>query len=98
MYFDGAVNSTGYGIGAILISPKGKHYPIVVKVTFHYTNNIAEYKGYILGLKAALEFKVRGLEVYGDSMLIIFQTTGNGKPEIPNWYRTTSIRESVGAI
>ncbi|PKI58431.1 hypothetical protein CRG98_021189 [Punica granatum] len=50
MYFDGAVNSTGSGIGAVLISPDGRYYPV------------------------AIDFKVKELEVFGDSMLIIFQT------------------------
>ncbi|PKI56471.1 hypothetical protein CRG98_023109 [Punica granatum] len=27
MYFDGAVNSMGSGVGAVLISPDGRHYP-----------------------------------------------------------------------
>ncbi|PKI51783.1 hypothetical protein CRG98_027831 [Punica granatum] len=40
MYFDGAVNSTGSCIGAVLISPDGSYYPVVEKVDFPYTNNV----------------------------------------------------------
>ncbi|PKI36456.1 hypothetical protein CRG98_043153, partial [Punica granatum] len=57
MYFDGAVNSTGSGIGAVLISPDGRYYPIAAKVDFHCTNNVAEYEACILGLQAAIDFK-----------------------------------------
>ncbi|PKI74785.1 hypothetical protein CRG98_004803, partial [Punica granatum] len=31
MYFNGAVNSTGFGIGAVLISPDGRYYSIAAK-------------------------------------------------------------------
>ncbi|PKI64783.1 hypothetical protein CRG98_014852, partial [Punica granatum] len=44
MYFDGAVNSTGPGIGAVLISPEGRHFPVAAKIDFPCTNNIAEYE------------------------------------------------------
>ncbi|PKI50347.1 hypothetical protein CRG98_029256, partial [Punica granatum] len=79
MYFDGAVNSTGSGIGAVLISPDGRYYPVAAKIDFSCTNNVAEYEACILGLQAAIDFKVRELEVFGDSMLIIFQTLGQWK-------------------
>ncbi|PKI50907.1 hypothetical protein CRG98_028705 [Punica granatum] len=45
MYFDGAVNSVGSGVGAVLISSDGRHYPIAAKelaknfekISFAYT-------------------------------------------------------------
>ncbi|PKI58585.1 hypothetical protein CRG98_021048 [Punica granatum] len=79
MYFDGAVNSTGSGIGLVLISPDGRYYPIAAKVDFPCTNNVAEYEACIIGLQAATDFKVKELEVFGDSMLTIFQTLGQWK-------------------
>ncbi|XP_031378344.1 uncharacterized protein LOC116193739 [Punica granatum] len=79
MYFDGAVNSTGSGIGAVLISPDGRYYPVAAKIDFPCTNNVAEYEACILGLQAAIDFKVKELEVFGDSMLTIFQTLGQWK-------------------
>ncbi|PKI69672.1 hypothetical protein CRG98_009943, partial [Punica granatum] len=74
MYFDGAVNSTGSGIGAVLISPEGRHFPVTAKIDFPCTNNIAEYEACILGLQVAIDLKVKELEVFEDSMLTIFQT------------------------
>ncbi|PKI59190.1 hypothetical protein CRG98_020419 [Punica granatum] len=44
MYFDGAVNSMGSGIGAVLISPDGHYYPVSAKIDFPCTNNVAEYE------------------------------------------------------
>jgi ribonuclease HI len=43
---------------------------------FECTNNTTEYEACILGLEAALELKVRKIDVYGDSMLIICQVKG----------------------
>ncbi|XP_031387172.1 uncharacterized protein LOC116200463 [Punica granatum] len=79
IYFDGAVNSTGSRVGAMLISPNERHYPVAVKVDFSCTNNVAEYEAYILGLQATIDFKVKELEVFGDSILTIFQTLGQWK-------------------
>ncbi|PKI55436.1 hypothetical protein CRG98_024171, partial [Punica granatum] len=62
MYFDGAVNSVGSGVGVVLISPDGRHYPVAAKVDFSCTNNMAEYKVCIPGLQAAINFKVKELE------------------------------------
>ncbi|XP_031405685.1 uncharacterized protein LOC116214417 [Punica granatum] len=39
MYFDGAVNSVGSGVGAVLISSDGRHYPVAAKMDFSCTNN-----------------------------------------------------------
>ncbi|PKI67527.1 hypothetical protein CRG98_012111 [Punica granatum] len=74
MYFDGAVNSTRSGIGATLISSEGRHFPIAAKIDFPYSKKMAEYEACILGLQAVVDLKVKESEVFGDSMLTIFQT------------------------
>nr|KYP50687.1 Uncharacterized protein Mb2253c family [Cajanus cajan] len=73
MFFDGASNIMGHGIGAILISSQGKHIPVTARLDFECTNNMAEYEACILGLQAALDNEVTKLEVYGDSALVIYQ-------------------------
>ncbi|PKI75092.1 hypothetical protein CRG98_004566 [Punica granatum] len=83
MYFDGAVNSTGSGIGAVLISPEGCHFPVASKIDFPCINNVDEYEACILGLQAAIDLKVKELEVFGDSMLTIFQTLKEWKTKDP---------------
>ncbi|KAG8474311.1 hypothetical protein CXB51_033807 [Gossypium anomalum] len=40
--FDGASNAVGNGIGAVLVSPNGDHYPFTYKLDFDCTNNMAE--------------------------------------------------------
>ena len=73
MYFDGATNQNGNGIGVLLISPKGTHIPFSGKLNFPTTNNATKYKACIMGLQAALGLGVKELEVYDDLALIISQ-------------------------
>ena len=52
MFFDGAVNQYGNGIGVLLITPEGSHIPLAVKLNFEATNNMAEYEACIAGMEA----------------------------------------------
>ncbi|KAK5818480.1 hypothetical protein PVK06_023417 [Gossypium arboreum] len=70
--FDGASNVVGNGIGAVLVSPNGDHYPFTCKLDFDCTNNMVEYEACIMGLQAAIERGIKTLEVYGDSTLVIY--------------------------
>ena len=36
MYFDGAINQNGSGIGVLLISPKGTHIPFSGRLNLHH--------------------------------------------------------------
>ena len=42
MYFDGASNALGRGVGAMLISPDGNHCPFIAKLSYNCTNNVEE--------------------------------------------------------
>ncbi|KAG8488270.1 hypothetical protein CXB51_018004 [Gossypium anomalum] len=81
--FDGALNAVGNGIGAVLISPAGDHYPFTCKLDFDYTNNMAEYDACIMRIRAAIERKIRVLEVYGDSALVVYQLKGEWETRDP---------------
>ena len=63
MYFDGAANQLGFGIGVLLISPQGDHIPRSVHLAFSnrhpVANNIVEYEACILGLETALKLGIR---------------------------------------
>ena len=80
LYFDGATNQSGFGIGILLISPQGDHISKSVRLTFfdHHrlTNNIVEYEACITSLETALDLGVRNLEIHEDSNLVIQQTQG----------------------
>ncbi|GKV46606.1 hypothetical protein SLEP1_g53580 [Rubroshorea leprosula] len=83
LFFDGAVNQLGCGLGAVLVSPKGDHFPIAINLDFACTNNIAEYEACIAGMHAALDMNIQDLEIYGDSALIICQTNGEWQTKDP---------------
>ena len=73
MYFDGAVNQYGNGIGMLLITPNGLHVPLAVKLNFEVTNNMAKYKAYIARMEALWELRIKEAEVFRDSTLVIAQ-------------------------
>ena len=79
LYFDGATNTKGTEIGAILISPTGQHYPATAQLHFFCTNNTTEYEACINGLNMAIDLSVQELIVLGDSDLLIRQAQGEWK-------------------
>src|ERR1044072_6513452 len=76
LVFDGASNAVGHGIGAIITSPTGFHIPFTARICFDCTNNMAEYEACIFGIEAAIYLRIKILEVYGDSALVICQVKG----------------------
>jgi len=76
MYFDGVVNMSGNKACTVIIAPSEKQYLISIKLQFICTNIIAKYKVGIYGLEVALEMRIKKLDVYKDSMLIICQLKG----------------------
>ncbi|XP_039683803.1 uncharacterized protein [Medicago truncatula] len=76
LIFDGAVNVYGNGIGAVLLTPKGAHIPFTARLRFDCTNNIAEYEACIMGIEEAIDLRIKNIEIYGDSALVINQIKG----------------------
>ncbi|XP_075101625.1 uncharacterized protein LOC142177064 [Nicotiana tabacum] len=76
MFFDGAVNAKGVGIGVIVISPTGQHYSATARLRFFCMNNTAEYEACIMGMNMAIDMDVEELLIMGDSDLIIRQAQG----------------------
>ncbi|XP_074306496.1 uncharacterized protein LOC141641747 [Silene latifolia] len=71
LHVDGASNAKGAGVGLVLKSPQGDLIVQAVRCEFKATNNEAEYEALILGLKLALDLKIRHLQVCSDSKLIV---------------------------
>jgi len=44
---------------------------MTARLCFGWTNNIAEYEACAMGIRAAIESRVKFLNVYGDSDLIV---------------------------
>ncbi|XP_070019841.1 uncharacterized protein [Nicotiana sylvestris] len=64
MFFDGAANFKGVGIGVVLVSETGQHYPISTKLRFPCTNNMTEYEACIMGLNLAINMNIQELLVH----------------------------------
>ncbi|XP_043725641.1 uncharacterized protein Mb2253c-like [Telopea speciosissima] len=79
LYFDGATNQRGYGVGILLITPDDLYLPSSFQLEFPCTNNITEYEACAIGLKAAMALEIKKLRVYGDSSIVIYQTQGKWK-------------------
>jgi ribonuclease HI len=77
LYFDGSVIKTGAGAGLLFVSPLGEHMRYVVRLHFPASNNMAEYKALLCGLKIAIEIGIKRLDVRGDSQLMIDQVMKN---------------------
>jgi len=84
LYFDGCSkgNPGPSGSGAIIMNEKiiwsGCEY------VGNTTNNVAEYKGLILGLKKLKVLNINKVIVKGDSMLVINHMTGKYKVNAPH--------------
>ncbi|XP_069152766.1 uncharacterized protein [Solanum lycopersicum] len=83
LFFDGASNSKGVGIGAVLMSELGEYYPISAQLRFYCTNNMSEYEACILGLRLAVDMGIQELLVLGDSDLLVHQIQGEWETRDP---------------
>ena len=86
MYFDGAMNQYGNGIGVLLTTLEGSHIPLVVKLNFEATYNIVEYEACITGMEAFRELGVKEAKIFGDSTLAIAQAQRLWKVDRPKMY------------
>jgi len=73
MYFDGALKINGAGEGILFIMPTKDKLHYVLRIHFSTSNNAAEYKACLHGLRIAVELSVKHLMVYEDPALVINQ-------------------------
>ena len=52
---------------------EGSHIPLVVKLNFKATNNMAEYEACTVRMEALQESGVKEAKVFGDSTFVIAQ-------------------------
>ena len=50
VWYDGASNALGHGIGAMLVSPDKQCFPFMDRLCFDCTNNMVEYEAFTLGI------------------------------------------------
>ena len=78
LYFDGGSrgNPGPAGYGYVLERPDGETLAADGHAIGIATNNVAEYRGIIAGMRHATELGIRHLRVFGDSKLVIEQVKG----------------------
>src|SRR4051812_25698248 len=77
MHFDGSKMRTGLGAGVVLTSPKGDMLKYALQIHFAASNNVAEYEALVHGLRLAKELGIRRIQCYGDSDLVVQQSSGD---------------------
>ena len=73
MFFDGSLNINGAGAEKLFISPNKDKLCYVLRILFPASNNVAEYKACLHGIRLAVKLGVKRLYVHGDSALVINQ-------------------------
>ena len=84
MVIDRASNTLGNDNGAVIISSEGCHTPFTASLCFNCTNNMVKYEACITGLKVSIDMRIKFLQVYRDSTLVISQIKGEWDTEHPN--------------
>jgi hypothetical protein len=73
MYFDGSLNLEGAGAGVLFISLQGDHLKYVLQIHYKASNNGAEYKALIHGLRITVSLGINRLIAYDNSKVVIDQ-------------------------
>ncbi|KAI5313716.1 hypothetical protein L3X38_042892 [Prunus dulcis] len=76
LYFDGAARRNGAGAGLVFITPSGGLIPYSFSFLSLCSNNVAEYKAFIIGLEFSLKMHIDCLQAYCDSQLVVRQLNG----------------------
>jgi hypothetical protein len=77
--FDGLVCSMGRGVGCVVVSPSGVYIDLSIRLEFACTNNQVEYESLLHRLEFLRDLGARGVDVFGDSNLIVQQIRGNSQ-------------------
>ncbi|GJT60221.1 reverse transcriptase domain-containing protein [Tanacetum coccineum] len=77
LFMDGSSCVDGSGAGLILINPEGGEFTYALRFRFDATNNEAEYKALIAGLRIAEQMGIKNLQANVDSRLVANQVNGS---------------------
>ena len=73
----------GSGAGVVLTSPRGDKIHYVLRLMFPCTNNAAEYKALLHGLRVSKEMNLSLVRCFGDSDLVAQQVSGTWDSKDP---------------
>jgi ribonuclease HI len=63
----------------VLVTPGGEVRVLAIRLEFKCTNNQAEYEALVVGLEVLMAMKVKDVEVFGDSNLVVQQLGGESQ-------------------
>ncbi len=97
VHSDGAArgNPGPAGIGAVVTSPEGDVLAEVAEGIGVATNNVAEYRAAIEGLRAARDLGARAVTLRADSRLLIEQLAGRFRVKNPTLQRLHQEARSI---
>jgi hypothetical protein len=78
-FLGGSVCSKGQGARCVVISPSGVYIDLSIRLEFACTNNQVEYESLLHGLEFLRDLGARGVDVFGDSNLIMQQVRGDSQ-------------------
>jgi ribonuclease HI len=78
-FFDGSVCTKDCGIGCVMLSSSGVTYELSMQLEFSCTNNQMEYEALVVGLEWLIDMKVKHVEAYGGSQLVVHQVCGESQ-------------------
>ncbi|HHT9141072.1 MAG TPA: ribonuclease HI family protein [Candidatus Tripitaka californicus] len=86
LYVDGAArgNPGKAGIGVVLRDKRGKVIEEAGQYIGETTNNVAEYRALLEGLRRSLARGVKGVEIFSDSELMVRQINGKYRVKSPS--------------
>jgi len=98
MYFDGSLKLDGGGVGVLFISPKGEQLKYVFQILFKASNNEAEYKALLHGLRLAFPSASSDhwstVILYSSSSKSTKSGTSTRKQWLRTWKKSKSSRTS----
>ena len=74
---DGASSAMGASAGIVIVTLEGIQLEHSFRFEFKASNNEAEYKTLLVGLKIVLGMGARDVEAYSDSQLVVNQVQGS---------------------
>jgi ribonuclease HI len=75
LHFDGSACRSGCGVGIVIISPSGAVFEALSRLDHECTNNQIECEALLFGLQILHDMRVKHVEAYGDSLLVVQQVS-----------------------
>ncbi|KAL0362092.1 UNVERIFIED_CONTAM: hypothetical protein Scaly_1164400 [Sesamum calycinum] len=75
-HVDGSSSAQGSGAGIVITSPQGEDMEFEIKFNFEASNNEAECKALVLGMRMAQDAGALHILAYSNSQLIVKQVSG----------------------